>query len=76
MADAADSKSVGLKTVRVQVPPPALALKQMRFRAFTYAEIRRPSRSETLAKKSPAFFPFSGRVRASNLPARAKGFRD
>ena len=23
MADAADSKSVGLKTVRVQVPPPA-----------------------------------------------------
>ena len=28
MADAADSKSVGLKTVRVQVPPPARALKQ------------------------------------------------
>ncbi len=26
MADAADSKSVGLKTVRVQVPPPARTL--------------------------------------------------
>ncbi len=34
MADAADSKSVTLKSVRVQVPPPARALKYQRFRAF------------------------------------------
>lgn len=34
MADAADSKSVGLKTVRVQVPPPARALEINVSKAF------------------------------------------
>ena len=38
MADAADSKSVALKSVRVQVPPSALALKHKRFRAFLMPE--------------------------------------
>ena len=58
MADAADSKSVGLKTVRVQVPPPALALKQMRFRAFTYAKIMQGLPIGGSGQEMPGVFPF------------------
>ena len=40
MADAADSKSVALKSVRVQVPPPALSLLlvNQRSQGFSFAE--------------------------------------
>ncbi len=66
MADAADSKSVALKSVRVQVPPPAHVEPQAIAALFIYEHIvQNVANGDYFGDYSAFFLEFSTFIKAS-----------
>ena len=67
MADAADSKSVALKSVRVQVPPPALSLSLVNQSSQGFSFVK----AEPICHmKNQSAIPHTGTFRAEQIRSR------